>query len=141
MQWQELMVKGNNHFEEKQWNKAESYYMSVCSQLEGQWHKSNESESLLMAWICACHNLSTLYEAKGEYESAIQCLVRAYQQSYITSQNDQASNSLRYLAFNALKTTLNPILSFTKKYPTCEDCLIKLKRLQKILTSEINTVH
>ncbi|GHE78992.1 tetratricopeptide repeat protein [Thalassotalea profundi] len=141
MHWQQLMSKGNNFFETQQWGKAESYYKSVFSQLEGQWERGKDNESLLMAWICSCHNLATLFETKGDYESAIGYLVQAYQQAYSISQNPNLTHSLRYLAFNALKTTLNPILIFSTKYPTCENCLEQLRRLQLTLEAEVYTVH
>ena len=141
MHWQNLMNKGNSCFETQQWTKAECYYKSVYCQLEGLWGKSEELESLLMAWICACHNLATLFETQGECERAIGYLVLAYQQAYNISQNNNATSSLRHLAFNALNTTLKPIMMFSNKYPTCEHCLAQLKRLEQTLTAEMNTVH
>ena len=141
MHWQRLMEKGNNYFEAQQWTKAECYHKSVYSQLEGRWEKSEELESLLMAWICACHNLATLFETKGEHERAIGYLVKAYQQAYNVSQNNNVTESLRYLAFNALNTTLAPIVMFSKKYPTCENCLAQLTKLQQTLEVNTGTVH
>jgi tetratricopeptide (TPR) repeat protein len=141
MHWQKLMNKGNSYFNAKQWSRAECYYKSVYTQLEGRWEIDKESESLLMAWICACHNLGTLFEAKGEHERAIGYLVKAYQQAYNTSQNNNASDTLRYLAFNALNMTLRPIILFSKKHPTCENCITQLKRLQLTLDTEMNTIH
>ena len=141
MHWQQLMSKGNNYFETQQWGKAESYYKTVFSQLEGQWEVGKDNESLLMAWICACHNLASLFEAKGEYERSIGYLVRAYQQAYYISQNSFMESSLRYLAFNALKTTLDPIIIFSTKYPTCENCIEQLKRLEQTLDAKMKTIH
>lgn len=141
MHWQKLMNKGNSYFKAKQWDRAECYYKSVYSQLEGRWELGKKYESLLMAWICACHNLGTLFETTGDHERAIDYLVKAYQQAYYTSQKNTASDSLRYLAFNALNMTLRPIISFSKTHPTCENCIEQLNRLQLTLDTEMNTIH
>lgn len=90
MHWQQLLLKGNDFFEAQQWYQAECYYKSAYSQLEGRWNKDESYESLLMAWICACHNLSTLFEKQGDLEHAIGYLIKAYQQAYFTSQNIRA---------------------------------------------------
>ncbi len=141
MNWQNLLTKGNRYFDEQQWIKAELYYKSAYSQLEGRWQYGKEHESLLMAWICTCHNLGTLFETKGDYESAIGYLLQAYQEAHRTSQNANASHSLRTLAFNALKTSLQAILLFSQKHPTCEHCIAQLERLQKTLDFEAHILH
>lgn len=141
MHWQLLMKKGNGCFEEQQWTKAELYYKSAYSQLEGLWLQDVEYESLLTAWICACQNLATLFETQGEYDRSIGYLVKAYQVAFNTSQNSIASNSLRSLAFSALGTTLRGILHFTDKYPTCEHCLLQLNRLQQTIECQADIVH
>ncbi|WP_085297574.1 hypothetical protein [Cognaticolwellia mytili] len=141
MHWQLLMKKGNRCFEEQQWIKAELYYKSAYSQLEGLWLQDGEYESLLMAWICACQNLAILFETQGEYDRSIGYLVKAYQEAFHTSQNHIASDSLRSLAFGALGATLKKILHFADKYPTCEDCLTKLYRLQQTIECQADVVH
>lgn len=141
MHWQLLMKKGNRCFEQQQWTKSELYYKSAYSQLEGLWLKDAEYESLLMAWICACQNLATLFETRGEYDSSIGYLVKAYQEAFHVSQNNTVSYSLRGLAFGALSTTLNAILHFTDKYPTCEHCLARLHQLRETLECEADIVH
>lgn len=141
MHWQRLMEKGNNCFEAQQWTKAELYYKSAFSQLEGRWFQDVECEPLLMAWICACHNLATLFETQGEYERSIGYLVKAYQETFRTSQDDDASGSLRNSAFCALGKTLKAILHFANKYPTCEHCLKQLYRLQQTIECQADVVH
>jgi hypothetical protein len=141
MHWQGLMEKGNSCFEAQQWTKAELYYKSAFSQLEGRWQQSVEHESLLMAWICACHNLATLFETRGDYDRSIGYLVKAYQEAFRTSQNDMATYSLRNLAFGALGTTLNAIVHFTDKYPTCEHCIKQLTRLQQTVECQADVLH
>ncbi len=141
MNWQDLLKKGNNHFDEQQWTKAELYYKSAFSQLEGMWSRSEQHESLLMAWICTCHNLGTLFESTGEYQRSIGYFVQAYQETRRTSQNQSESQSLRNLAFGALSMTLNPILTFAQKYPTCEHCVVELQRLKQTLDYDTNVIH
>ena len=141
MHWQDLLRKGNNHYDEQQWTKAELYYKSAFSQLEGMWSKGEQHESLLMAWICTCHNLGTLFESIGEYEHSINYYVKAYQQARSTSQNTSESQSLRNLAFSALSMTLNPILIFAQKYPTCEHCIVELKQLKQTLDHDPTVIH
>jgi len=141
MHWQHLLTKGNTCFDEQQWTKAELYYKSAFSQLEGRWDSGEEHEPLLMAWVCACHNLGTLFETQGDYERAIAYLLKAYQEAHRTSQNERASYSLRSLGFNALKTSLQAILSFTQKHPTCDHCLEQLERLQKTINFDAHILH
>lgn len=141
MNWQNLLMKGNTYFDNQQWIKAELYYKWAYSQLEGRWSKGEEHESLLMAWVCTCHNLGTLFETQGEHERAIGYLLQAYQEVHRTSQDENSSYSLRSLAFEALKTALQAIMSFTQKHPTCEHCLAQLQHLQKTLEFEANTLH
>ena len=141
MNWQNLLIKGNTYFDEQQWLKAELYYKSAYSQLEGQWDCGEEHEPLIMAWVCTCHNLGTLFETQGDHEKAIGYLLQAYQEVHRTSQDESATYSLRSLAFNALKTSLQAIMSFTQKYPTCEHCLKQLARLQQTLEFEAQTLH
>lgn len=141
MHWQVLMEKGNCSFEAQHWTKAELYYKSAFSQLEGRWLQGEDSESLLMAWICACQNLATLFETQGEYQRSINYLVKAYQEAFTTSQKKAASSSLRSLAFEALGPSLRAILHFAQKYPTCEHCLKQLKNLQKTIECQVNIAH
>tara|TARA_R110000737_G_scaffold71823_2_gene100350 strand:- start:474 stop:929 length:456 start_codon:yes stop_codon:yes gene_type:complete len=141
MNWQHLLTAGNTYFDQQQWTKAELHYKSAFSQLAGRWDSGQEHEPLLMAWICTCHNLGTLFETQGDYDRAIGYLLQAYQEAHRISQNESARYSLRTLAFNALKTSLHAILSFTQKHPTCEHCLEQLQRLQKTIDYEAETLH
>jgi len=141
MNWQNLLTKGNTYFDKQQWVKAELYYKSAYSQLAGRWDCGKKHESLLMAWVCACHNLGTLFETQGDHERAIGYLLQAYQEVHRTSQDESASDSLRTLAFTALKTTLQAIMFFTQKHPSCEHCLAQLEHLQKTTEFEVQTLH
>lgn len=141
MHWQNLIKKGNDCYESQQWNKAELYYKSAYSQLEGRWQQSVEHESLLIAWMCACHNLSVLFETQGEYDRSIGYLVKSYQKVFHISQCCNVRSSLRGLAFGALAKALNEILHFANKYPTCEHCLLKLNRLQQTIECQVDVQH
>jgi len=141
MQWQSMLRTGNSYFDEKQWLQAEYYYREAYGVLERQWNDAPLETELLMAWICACHNLSTLFEVQGELEVSLQYLKIPHLKLKELAACDTSSEDLKLIAFKALKFTLTPLLSFAKKYPICANCQKDLLTLQQQLAADAMTLH
>ena len=139
--WQFLLKSGNDYFDQGQWLKAEQYYQSAFNLLEDQWLYGSQYEDLLIAWICASHNLATLFETIGKLDASLQYLLVAHNKVQHISENEESSPSLQSLAFNAMKTTINPILLYTKKHPICDNCKQEWLQIDSIISCENMTKH
>ena len=141
MQWQQMLKSGNQCFDQEQWLQAEYFYKEAYAELDKQWHQTPKQTELLMAWLCASHNLSTLHEVQGELKVSLQYLKIPHLKLKEIACDDNQCDDLKLIAFKALKFTLTPLLSFAKKYPTCRDCMDDLVKLKQQLDSESVVLH
>lgn len=121
-EWQRLLLQGNMSFESEDWLTAEYCYQTAYDLLEDKWMSHLEDHELLMAWICACHNLSAVYESQGDLRVAVQYLLIPHTKVQDLVNNDRAPEALTALAIKAINTTMSPILAFMKTHPMCDDC-------------------
>lgn len=127
-QWQSLLINGNDFFKQQNWLKAQSHYQKAETLLDDAWHNDSSNLDLLMAWICANHNLAALYEKQAEYTVALQYLVQAHQRLAALIQADYLPNKLKLTVIKMLKITWSPIIEFKKSHPICDNCMAALSR-------------
>ncbi len=139
--WQILLKNGNVSFDNEQWSQAEGYYQQAVSCLESLWLEDLENIKLLMAWISSFHNLSVLYEVQGKSQIALHYLLVPHQRMVQLSQDEYFSDDLHSIAMQALKVTLMPILAFSKKYPTCDNCQQSLRKIELMLEESQPVIH
>jgi len=121
-EWQRLLLRGNMSFECQDWLTAEYCYQTAYDLLEDKWMSHQESAHLLMAWICACHNLSAVYESQGDLTVAAQYLLIPHAKVQDLANGVSVPEIVSALAIKAMHTTMSPILSFMKTYPLCDEC-------------------
>lgn len=140
-QWQSLLNEGNECFHDRRWLQAELYYKEAYDVLAMKSHRQPYCSDTLMAWICTCHNLSSLFEAQGDIDMALRYLLAPHERLKNTAESKGDDEDLKLIALKALNITLSPLLVFAKKYPMCDSCQKQLFGLKKLLDSQLNTVH
>lgn len=140
-QWQSLLQLGNESFHEQQWSQAELFYSEAYNLLALSYHNHPMCTETLMAWICACHNLSALYESTDHLELSLKFLTVPHEYLLSIANSKSAEEDTKVTAFNGLRLTLSPILMFAKKYPICENCLDKFTSLKGLLKQHAAVIH
>lgn len=120
--WKELLLEGNKNYDKSKWFQAEQLYRIAEKGLDKFWHEDQTNIELLMAWVCAAHNLAAVYEKQGNIRISLQYLVFPHKRMLKLSQGEHNDNALTMAAIKALKITLTPIIEFRKKHILCQDC-------------------
>ena len=141
MEWQSLLKLGNRCFHDKQWDQAEYFYSEAYDLLAFAYRNDPLSSDLLMAWICACHNLSSLYESLGNLELSLRFLMVPHEYLIEITKSESPTEDVKLIAFKGMNITLSPILMFAKKHPICEDCVAKFHSLEDVLEQGSCSVH
>ena len=139
--WQGLLHKGNQSFKDKQMLQAEFYYKEAVDRLDQLWSEDLTNVELLMAWICAAHNLSTLFEEQGDNDVSLQYLLLPHHRLLSIVSSCNYEDDVQLIAMRALKITFMPILSFTKKHPVCAECLKTMKEFELALAQQEPQLH
>jgi len=139
--WQLLLQKGNQSFNHELWSHAEEYYHQAVECLEQRWHDDLENMELMLAWISAFHNLAVLYEVQEKPRIAFRYLQIPHQRMTEIAQQQEYSDTAQGIALYALKITLTPLLSFSKKHPACDGCLASLKKIEKKVNAMQPLLH
>lgn len=137
-QWQSLLTLGNQCFYEKKWSQAEFFYGEAHDLLAFAYSNDPLSSDTLMAWICTCHNLSSLYEEMGNLDLALRYLMVPHEYLKEINESEVPNDEVKLIAFKAMSTTLNPILLFAKNHPIYKD---KLTVFKEIFKKSKSTVH
>ncbi|MBU2870596.1 hypothetical protein [Colwellia sp. E2M01] len=140
-QWQSLIKLGNDSFHQHQWSKAETYYSQAYDSLGVSYRNNPLCSETLMAWICACHNLSTLYESTEQLSLALKFLTVPHEYLLEVSKSKAADEDIKLIAINGLRFTLSPILMFAQKHPICEGCLDGLVAVDNSLKQSTPLLH
>lgn len=140
-QWQSLLKLGNNCFIDNKWGKAEFFYSEAYDILACGYRNNPLSADILMAWICTCHNLASLYEALGDIDLSLKFLKVPYDYLLEISQSNIPDEDVKLIAFKGISLTIAPILMFAKKYPMCDDCKSKFGSLKKLIEQEQSSIH
>ncbi|TWX72440.1 hypothetical protein [Colwellia sp. C1TZA3] len=140
-QWQSLLQQGNNFFHEQQWSQAEFFYSEAYNLLAVSYSNHLMCTQTLMAWICACHNLSALYETTDHLELSLKFLTVPHEYLLNIANSETAEEDAKVTAFDGLRLTLSPILMFAKKYPICDSCLENFTSLKGLLKQHAPALH
>jgi hypothetical protein len=140
-QWQSLLKLGNDCFYDKQWSQAEFFYSEAYDMLAYGYRNNPLSADTLMAWVCVCHNLSSLYESIGSLDLSLQFLKVPYDYLKEVSESEIPNEDVKLIAFNGLSLTIPPLMVFAKKYPMCNECKEKLGSLKKLIEHEVSPIH
>lgn len=140
-QWQRLLVDGNDCFHKKNWLQAEYCYKEAAFHLELLWATNTKDIKLLMAWICASHNLATLFEVQNNPDLSLQYLLIPHKRMLSITTSDEQCEDMKLIASNALKITFKPILMFSKRHPMCSSCQQSLEKFQQNLDAQQCEIH
>ncbi len=139
--WKMLLKTGNKDFENRHWSQAQDKYQQAQDHLELLWSNDIENVQLLMGWVCCLHNLSSLSEAQEQPQQALQYLLVPHQRLMDLLNNPYYSEDMHLIAWRALKYTLVPLLTFSKKYATCDSCRESLKAIEHKLKATQPILH
>lgn len=139
--WQELILSGNNGYDQKDWQKAEISYCRAASILERQWQQNQSDARLMMAWIAVYHNLSSLYESLGSDRQALRYLMLPYRKVMKLLQHTPTDHEFRFSLIRAARTTITPILSFSGRHPICDCCKAGLEKSLHQIQNTHPTIH
>lgn len=140
-QWQTLLTDGNDCFDNENWLQAEYCYKEAAFHLDTLWSADSKNIQLLMAWICALHNLASLFEAQDNPDLSLQYLLIPHDKMLSISIAPEECEDLKLIAANALKITFSPILMFSKRYPMCPKCTKSLKKFKDNLDQDSSNLH
>jgi hypothetical protein len=140
-QWQSLLIQGNNCFNENQWQKAEYFYSEAYDLLAFGYRENPLCIETMMAWICSCHNLSSLYEKTNKLSLSLKFLTVPHDYLKKVSESEKADSDIKLLALKGLSLTLPPILEFSKSHPICDDCIEELANLKSVIGYAKRTMH
>lgn len=140
-QWQSLLQLGNDCFHDKQWSQAEFFYSEAYDLLAFGYRNDPLSAEMLMAWVCTCHNLSSLYETLGNINLSLKFLTVPH--DYLTEISDSTipDEDVKLIAFKGLSLTVPALMMFSKKHPICDDCLAKLGSVNKLIELQRSHAH
>jgi len=139
--WQQLIVDGNECFEQREWLEAENYYYLAENVIAKQWQQDLENTQLLLAWVASLHNLSALFEAQGESQAALRYLTMPHHRLLTMLQQRSLSENFEMTMYRAIKVTLMPLLEFSQRHPICDDCLAQLQLTKQWLLNSQPTLH
>ncbi|NTS78063.1 hypothetical protein HR060_14480 [Catenovulum sp. SM1970] len=139
--WQDLMLKGNDCFNESNWQDAELYYQSVINMLDDQLRIEPKCVEAIQGWICGYQNLSTLFAQQGRLELAQKCLLIPHHSMLYMAKDASGDPDRQVIAMQALKITLMPLIEFAQKYPTCNSCYDDLIEQYQLLYVPSQHLH
>ena len=140
-QWQSLLSLGNECFNDNQWLQAEFFYSEAYDLLAFSYRNNPVCEQTMMAWVCACHNLSSLYEKMGNESLSLRFLTVPHEYLQAVAKNAKAPNDIKLIAIQGLSITLPPILQFSKQYPICDTCLSSFSQMESLMVHSCDTFH
>jgi hypothetical protein len=140
-QWQQLLHEGNDCFHTKKWKQAEYCYKEAAFHLDSLWSANTKDVELLMAWICAIHNLSSLFEVQDNADLSLQYLKIPHQRMLSIYQCNEYCEDTKLIAQHALKITFMPILMFSKRHPICDTCIQSLAEFKSTIELSQQIIH
>lgn len=140
-QWQNLLNEGNDCFHNKKWKQAEYCYKEAAFHLDSSWAADTTNVQLLLAWICAIHNLSSLFEVQDKADLSLQYLQIPHNKMLAIYQSNDYCEDTKLIAQNALKITFMPFLMFSKRHPTCDSCQESLAEFHQKLKINQQVTH
>jgi len=140
-QWQNLLDDGNDNFHKKNWRQAEYCYKEAAFHLDALWSADLENVQLLMAWVCAYHNLASLFEVQQNPSLSLQYLLIPHHKMLSIFHSDDNSEDTKLIAQNALRVTFMPIMMFSKRHPMCDTCQKSLIEFKENLKLNQQVVH
>jgi len=140
-QWQTLLDDGNHSFHKRHWLQAEYCYKEAAFHLDALWSADPKNVQLLMAWICATHNLATLFEVQDNPDLSLQYLLIPHNRMLAICHAEEGCEDSKLIAQNALKVTFMPILMFSKRHPMCNSCEESLAEFKHKIESTQKIIH
>lgn len=140
-QWQSLLNMGNQSFHAEHWSQAEFFYSEAYDLLAYAYRDNPLCAETLMAWICTCHNLSSLYEATDNLSLALRFLMVPHDYLKEITEAEGHNEDIKLMALKGLSLTLSPILTFAQKHPICDTCKADLIAMQEKIDRETPVTH
>lgn len=135
--WQELLTLGNRFYKSNDLQQAEYHYeLAFVLLLEGCQSKPSDCETL-MAWICTCHNLSTLFENQNKLPAAMRYLLLPHEHCKHILAEHCADEDAKSLAIQAMSVTLPPIVEFSNNHPHMTNKNSLVNQASSIVTNSL----
>lgn len=139
--WKETVLHGNHCFDQERWYDAQAQYLSAIEQLEVLWQRDKENAQLMMGWIAAMHNLSSLHERLDKPKAALQPLMQSYKTIMLLYDDKSLGEEFQFYVMKAARTCLMPLLEFSKNNPICDCCKASLEASWQKLKSAHCVLH
>ena len=137
MNWQQLMTKGNDCFNQQ----AQGYYEGAIEQLDAMLLENPKQVEAIQGWICGYHNLSALHVKTGNVVEAQRCLLIPHQSMMHLIEQEGLDDDHKLIAFRATKITLTALLEFTQDFPICQSCSDRLMAQYLAVTQPESRFH
>lgn len=125
MNWDSLLTAGKECYNQQDWLRAEYFTRKAEALLINGMTECGVQEEVLLAWICANHNLAAIFEQQGDTGVALQYLLQAHQ--LVVSLCEEVSDAdMVNLSLNALSITVNRLSVFREQHPVCKLCYTAL---------------
>lgn len=137
--WQALLIAGNDFYKASNWLAAEEQYDLAFTLLTEACQRAPENCEVLMAWICTCHNLSSLFEDQNKLPMAMRYLLLPHEHcKYIIAENSVCEEA-KSLAIQAMSITLPPIVEFSNNHPHLTERNELVNQVSSLRTN--NSIH
>lgn len=140
-QWQNLLHQGNAHFHNQEWSYAQLRYVEAYELLTCEFNQSPDNCELMMAWICASHNLSFLHETLGDADNALRFLLAPHEYLKQLIELPDTAEEMQVMFVRGMSLTINAIRLYAQKYPICDDCKALYPSLKAIVRTEQKQLH
>jgi hypothetical protein len=139
--WKETVLHGNHCFDQERWYDAQTHYLFAIEQLEVLWRRDKENAQLMMGWIAAMHNLSSLHERLDKPKAALQPLMQSYKTVMVLYDDKSIGEEFKISVMKAARTCLMSLLEFSKNNPICDCCKRSLEASWQKLKSAHCVLH
>ena len=106
---------------------SERFHREAIYNLEKKLIAEPKCLGALCDWIASYHELALIYLQKGALIKAQKCLLIPHQSMLYMAQSHNGDREQEQTALNVLALTQPPLMAFAKIYPSCEQCMNRLK--------------
>lgn len=120
---------------------SELFYRGIIYHYEKKLKEQPKCISTLYYWIASYHELSLIYQHEGAMDLALKCLLIPHQSILDMAEQNHGDNEQKLIAMKVMKDTLAPLMQFTEKHPTGDNCLQQLKAQLAVIEHNYKVNH
>ena len=119
---------------------SERHYRDSIYSLEQKLTLDPKCIESIRLWISSYHQLSVIYQNRGEWIAAQKCLLIPHH-SMLYMANHTDDEEVELIAIRAINITLPKLMEFAKVHPPCRSCMTELREQMKMLESNNKSLH